>query len=154
MPLTPTQNPGPKRDVQSWIATRVRPEISSEVPSAPMDAGQVVAQRDDGEQADRADPDDRRLDCARGDVAEREGFAVSPEDRKHHDRRADVADHQEDLEQGAQRDARVVAGAEDVVGVVEHRVIENERGGDRRQKRRGHQPAGDTSGPSLLRRLL
>jgi hypothetical protein len=93
-------------------------------------------------------------DRARGDVAEREGFAVSPEDREHHDRRADVADHQEDLEERAERDAGVVAGAEDVVGVAEHRVVENERGGDGREKRRGHEPAGETSGPSLLRRLL
>jgi hypothetical protein len=38
MPLTPTQNPGPNRNVQSWIATRVRPAMPSEVPPAPMDA--------------------------------------------------------------------------------------------------------------------
>ena len=88
------------------IATRCRPAMSSEVPPR-RDSDQVVAQGDDGEQADRADPDDRRLDCARRDVAEREGLAVSPQDRKHHDRRADVADHQEQFE-GAQRDTGVV----------------------------------------------
>jgi hypothetical protein len=38
MPLMPTQNPGPSKNVQSWIATRVRPAMSSEVPPAPMDA--------------------------------------------------------------------------------------------------------------------
>ena len=85
--------------------------------------GEVIAQGDEGEQADRADPDDRRFDYARGDVAEREGFAVSPEDREHHDRGADVPDHQEDLEDGAQFDAGVVAGDQDVVRVVEYRVV-------------------------------
>jgi len=38
MPLTPTQNPGPSRNVQSWMVTSVCPAMSSEVPSAPMDA--------------------------------------------------------------------------------------------------------------------
>ena len=74
--------------------------------------------------------------------------------REHHDRRTDVADHQKDLEEGAQFDAGVVAAAADVVGVVEHWLVENERGEDGREKRRRHEPAGDTSGPSLLRRLL
>ena len=41
MPLTPTQNPGPNRNVQSWIATRVSPAMPSEVPSAPMDAARL-----------------------------------------------------------------------------------------------------------------
>ena len=51
------------------------------------------------------------------------------EDWKDHDGRADIADHQEDLEEGAERDAAVVAGAEDLVGAAEHRLVENERGG-------------------------
>ncbi len=150
MPLTPTQNPGPSRNVLSWIATSVCPATSSGVRSAPMDAARSSCRVTTASRL-IADRDDRRLDCARGDVAKREGFAVSPEDRKHHDRRADVADHQEDFEEGAQRDAGDVAGAEDVVGVVEHRVVENERGGDGREKRQGHQPAGDTSPLALLR---
>ena len=56
-------------------------------------------------------------------MAEREALALSPEDREHHDRRADVGDHQEDLKQSAQRDARIVPRPEDVVRVSDRALL-------------------------------
>jgi hypothetical protein len=51
-----------------------------------------------------------------------------------HDGGANVGDDQKDLEQRAQGHARVRAGAEDVVSVVQHRALEKQRRWDRRDK--------------------
>ena len=86
--------------------------MSSEAPSEPIDAARSS----------------RRVRTDRTLMAEREALALSPEDREHHDRRADVGDHQEDLKQSAQRDARIVPRPEDVVRVVQDRVVERQPG--------------------------
>ena len=65
----------------------------------PGGAGEVLAQRHDREQADDADRDQRGLDDAHGHVAERQAFALAPEDRVERDRRADAGDQGDDLEQ-------------------------------------------------------
>jgi hypothetical protein len=54
-------------------------------------------------------------------------FALPLEDREEHDGGADVGDDEEDLEQRARGHARVGAGTDDVVGVVEHWGVEQER---------------------------
>jgi hypothetical protein len=54
--------------------------------------GEVLPQRDYRHQADEASDDDRRLDRARRDVAERDGFVYPLEDWKEDDRGSDVGD--------------------------------------------------------------
>jgi hypothetical protein len=56
------------------------------------------------------------------------------EDREQHHGGANVGDDEEDLEQRAQGHARVGAGADDVVGVVQHWGVEKERRWDRSEK--------------------
>jgi hypothetical protein len=154
MPFTPTQNPGPSRNVQSWTATSDRPTTSSEPPPAPIDP----AKSSRNVRIDRrliADTDDCRFNRARRDIAQREGLALSPENREHHDGRADIADHQKDLQQGAEGDTSVVTRPEDVVSLVQDRLVQNQRRRDRRDEREGHQPSSSARGPLLgLRRPI
>jgi hypothetical protein len=58
------------------------------------------------------------------------------EDRKQRQRGADVGDDQKQLAQRAELNARVSAGADDVLRVVEHRVVEDVPGdgGDERDE--------------------
>ena len=90
---TPTTQPGPSRNVQSWTATSDLPTVTSEAPLAC--ASDVLPQRHDGKEA----------------------F----EDREQHDGAANVGDDEQDLEQRAQGHARVGASADDVAGVIQHR---------------------------------
>jgi hypothetical protein len=73
---------------------------------------------------------------ARRDVSEGEAFVLASEDRKQRERGADVGDHQNQLAQRAELNARVIAGADDGLRVVEHRVVEDVPGdgGDERDE--------------------
>ena len=109
-----------------------------------------MAQGDDRHQADDSGEDDRRLDGPRRDVAERDGFVHPFEDREEDDGGRDVADREQDLEQHAHGDPCVESFAEDVVGVVEDRVVEEHRGD--REDEGGEEPqTRDASG--LLQEL-
>ena len=81
----------------------------------------------DRHEADNARENDHRLHDARRDVAERNGFLDPLDDRKEDDRSRDVADGEQDLEECARGDARVEPPAEDIAGVVEYRIVEEER---------------------------
>ena len=116
-------------------------------------SGQVLAQGHDGEDADQADDDDGGLEDARGDVAKGEAFALPLDDRKQHDRGADVGDREDDLQERAELHARVSAGTQDVVGVLEQRRVERDRG-NRGDEGDDKEHARYQSDPALLRRLL
>ena len=66
----PAQKPGPSRNVQSWKATSDCPAIVS-VSGIGAGAGELLAQGEHREDADDAGDDDRPLDDAQRDVAER-----------------------------------------------------------------------------------
>ena len=87
-----------------------------------------LSARHDREEADDADRDEGGFDDAGGDVAEGEGLVLPFEDREQHDGAADVGDDEQDLEKRAQGHAGVGARADDVVGVVQYRGVEKERG--------------------------
>ena len=123
------------------------------MPSAPASAParEVLSQHHNREQADEADGDDGALNDTTGDIAQGERLTLPPYDGPQHDRGADVGDNQEDLEVRAQPDARLGAVTEDVVGVVEHRVVEEQccnRGDEREDEQHAH----DSRALLLLRR--
>lgn len=62
-----------------------------------------------------------------GHIAQREAFALAPEDGVQRHSHADPGDESENLEQRAHVHARVAAGADDEVRVVEHLVIQRQR---------------------------
>jgi hypothetical protein len=55
-----------------------------------------------------------------------QAFILALEDGKEDDGGPDIGDDQKHLEQGAQGNPCVSAGAEDVVRVIQHRVVEQE----------------------------
>jgi hypothetical protein len=122
----------------------------SEPASAPVPA-KSSPQRHDREQADQADDDDDGLDDTTGDVAERERLALPLDDGPQHDGGSDVRDGEEDLAERAQLDARVGPVAEDVIGVVEDRVVE-EQPCNRGDEGQGEQHAEDACALLLLGR--
>jgi hypothetical protein len=79
-----------------------------------------------------------------------DALALPLEDGKQHDRGPDPGDRKQDLEERAQLDAGVGAGTEHVVGVVEHRVVQQQRR-DGRDEGEDEEHAGDTRGPSRPR---
>ena len=128
----PAQKPGPSRNVQSWKATSVCPAIAS--------VGRHRRRRTAG--AGSAPPstltmpgdDDRRLDDAQRDVAERGAVAVALGERVQRDRRCRCC-RSRSGSPGARRAVICVscAAAEDVVGVIEQRAVEQEAG-DREER--------------------
>ena len=66
----------------------------------------------------------RGLDDAHGHVAERQAFALAPEDGVQCDRGADAGDEGDDLAQRPQIDAQVASGADDELVVIEHLVVQ------------------------------
>src|SRR5829696_8650265 len=89
-------------------------------------SGEVLPQGHDRQEADDADGDEGAIDETSGDIAQRERFALPLEDREQGDGGADVRDD-EDLEERAQGRAPGGAGTDDVVGVVQHRRVEDGR---------------------------
>jgi len=100
--------------------------VSSEAASAPAAPPEVLPQSHDRKQAQEADGDEGRFNDSSHDIAKRERFVLPPEDREQHDGGADVGDDEDHLEERSESDAVVGAGADDVVGVVQHRGVENE----------------------------
>ena len=83
----------------------------------------VLPQRHDREDGDDADEDEDAFHDASRDVAEREDLVLSLEQRDQHERRPEVRDDQEQLQQHPEVDAVVVPGSGDVApGIVEHRL--------------------------------
>jgi len=91
-------------------------------------AREVPPQRDDRQETDDADGDDRGLDYASGDDTKRHALVLPPDHREDRDGATDSRGDQKYLKERRHQDARVGAGAEDVVGIVEHGPVEDERG--------------------------
>jgi hypothetical protein len=85
----------------------------------------------DRHQAEEADGDEGALHDTSCDVAEGERFVLPLEDREQRDRGADVGDDKDHLEERPEGDAGVGARADDVAGVVEDRVIQDQPRWDR-----------------------
>ena len=68
------------------------------------------------------------LDDTAGDVTERDGLVLPLDDGEQGDRRADVGDGDDDLEERAQGHLRVGAGSGNVVGVVQQGAIQKGSG--------------------------
>jgi hypothetical protein len=109
-------------------------------------SGEVLPQGHDRQEADDADGDEGAIDETSGDIAQRERFALPLEDREQGDGGADVRDD-EDLEERAQGRAPGGAGTDDVVGVVQHRRVEDGRRRDRGDEGDDEERAGDERGP-------
>jgi hypothetical protein len=92
----------------------------------PRGACEVLAQGHDREQTDDADRDERGLDNAHGHIAERQAFALAPEDRVERHCRADAGDEGDDLAHSPQLHAEVAAAADDEGVVIEHLVIQRQ----------------------------
>lgn len=90
---------------------------------------QVLPQRHDRKEADDADEDDGRFNDTRGDIAKGDWFVLPLEDRKQRDGGADTGESRNHLEERLPENAGV--GADDVVGVAEHRGVQEELRRDR-----------------------
>src|SRR5688572_11630739 len=130
------------------MATSDSPAMVSEPASAPAPAKSSRNVTTDS-QADQADDDDDGLDDTTGNVAERKRLALPLDDGPQHDGGADVGDGEEDLAERAQLDTRVGPVTEDVVGVVQDRVIE-EQPCDRGDEGQSEQHAEDACASLLL----
>src|SRR5262249_36371806 len=86
----PRAEPGPEQK-RPLVERDKRPAGDSERSGIRAGAGEILAQGQDREHADDARDDDRRLEDARGDVAEREALAVALADGIESHGRADVA---------------------------------------------------------------
>jgi hypothetical protein len=75
----------------------------------------VLPQGDDREQTDHPHGDETAFDDARGDVAEREALAAALEDREQGERRPDVGNDEEQLEERSEDHAGIRAGGPDDV---------------------------------------
>ena len=71
----------------------------------------LLAQRDDGEEAEDADRDDRGFEQPGRDIPDRETFVYAPDDREQGHATGDAAEDVDELEHGADRDLPVSAGA-------------------------------------------
>ena len=91
-------------------------------------AGEVLPQGDDGEQGDDADHDDGRLDHAGHDEPEGQGLVDSFDDREDRDGAADAGQGVDEVEEARPQHLGVVAGADDVAGVVQDGVEQQQRG--------------------------
>lgn len=80
---------------------------------------QIFPQHHHRQEADEADDDEGGLHDPRGDIAQRDRFALAPEDREQHDRRSDAGNREQDLQERAQGHLGVGTLAEDVVRVAE-----------------------------------
>jgi hypothetical protein len=70
---------------------------------------------------------EHRLHHARRDIAERKGFANPFDEWKDDYGSCDIADGEENFEEGAHGNACLESSAEDVPGVFEYRLVEEER---------------------------
>src|SRR3954447_25444845 len=149
---TPTTKPGPSRNVASWTATSDWPRATSVSSDAPAGSWQ----RHDRQHAHDPDRDEPALDEASGDVAEGKALVVTLEQCERDDGGTDVGEDEDQLQERADEDPRVAAaGAEDEVGVVEQRVVQQHRR-DARDEGENPQQARDPSelawcGKPLLR---
>ena len=89
-------------------------------------ARSALAQRHDRKDTDDADRDKRGLGDASCDVSESEGFVLTLQDWEQHDGGADVGDDEDELADRAEAHSRVVACADEVLGGVQYRGVENE----------------------------
>ena len=96
----------------------------------PGRSAQVLAQGHQRQQADDAGQDHGGFKDAGGDKAERDAFVLPLDHRVQRDGGADAGQGDDHLEEAADQDAGVAAGAEDPVPVVLHGAVEGE-GGDR-----------------------
>jgi hypothetical protein len=94
-------------------------------------SGGVLSQRDDREQAHDAHDDESGLQQATDHVGESHAFALAPDDREQDGGGPDHRDRGHDLTAGAQEHLRIGARAHDVFRVVEHGVVERQRGDGR-----------------------
>ena len=108
-------------------------------------AGSTLTQGDDREDAQDADEKEGALNETSGDVAERNGFVLSLEEREQHDGAADVADDEKQIEKRTEEDTGVASRAGDVVGVGQNRSV-SEDGCNRRDERDEEQHANDECG--------
>src|SRR5919106_5149605 len=90
-------------------------------------AATVLPQRHNRKETDEADDDKGRFNDTKGDIANGDGFALPPEDAIQHDGRGDIGDGGEDLQERSELDPRVGPSADDVVGVVQNRGVEEKR---------------------------
>src|ERR671920_1682562 len=89
-------------------------------------ARSTLSQRHDRKEAQEPYGDEGALDDASRDIAQSEDFVNSLEDREQHDGVADVGDDEDHLQERTPLHAGGAAATEDVVGVVQHRGVENE----------------------------
>ena len=107
-----------------------------------------MAHRDDGEQADRADGDDGRLDEAPRHMAESHALVLPLDDRIQGDGGAHDGDGEQHLEERSDQDAGVVhRRRHDEVGRAENGAV-GEHPGDGRDLGDQEEDAGDDGGPS------
>ena len=118
--LMQAMNPGPNRNVQSRTATRAWSDRR-------VRAGDVLAQRDHGQEADDAGHDDRGLEHPGHDQAERHGLVLPLDDRVQGHGGADAGHGVDEVEEARGQESVVVPWRDGEVGV--HRVPdEDERG--------------------------
>ena len=88
----------------------------------------VLSHGQDRKEADDADGDERAFNEASSDIAQSARFVLPLEDWEEHNGGADVGDDEEYFEERPQSHhvVGVRAGTGDVVGLIEHRRIENE----------------------------
>src|SRR5215211_8110161 len=113
-------------------------------PAVVCGVGEILAQGHDRHQAHDADQNENRLHRARGDVPEGDAFADPLHDGENDHGGGDASDGQQDLKQGTNGYEDVLAAADNVVGVVQDRVVEKEgRDRDECAKEPGtHDPRG------------
>ena len=94
-------------------------------------ASQVLPQGHDRKEADDAHGDDGGFKDTNADVAKGDCFVLLLEDRKQRDGSADTGEGRNHLEERPPEHAGVSAGADELVGVGQHRGVEDKRCGDR-----------------------
>ena len=125
--------PGPKRKVQLRTSTRALAVTVSDEASAPEPA-KSWRRVTTGEQADDADHDHGGLDEPGGDEAERHRPVLPLHHRVHGDRGADRGEGVDRVQEAAPEHAGVLAGAGDVVRVVQDRPEQDQAPGSRRRR--------------------
>jgi hypothetical protein len=120
---TPTTKPGPSANVHSLTASSDLPTVSSVAESVlvPARSSRRVTHR---QHAEDADEDEGAFHDPGADEPERERFALPLVDRVRNDRRADVGEDQEQLQERTHQHRVHRTLAADEAGVVQDRVVE------------------------------
>ena len=134
---------GPIVIAQSRIATSALAEGDERLGVA--GGGALLSEGDDGEEAEDAHRDDRALEQPGREVADRQALVHSSHDREEGDPAADEPEDIHELEDEAERDLLVGAGARDVGRFVDRRPDED-RGRDRTDEGDEVEDAADEGG--------